>query len=159
MKYLKVIQGNWVYTFSLKKLHQSNFVTPGDYNQQSHIFLLQYYAPYICHSKNVFDWILTSFWQLFANFSQSENENCQGRKCQIISPFTPLGFYRSHNKWTILERFFASFLLENVSYNGFVSSIKKYCSSLALLDEDKITLTYGECLSNIFFFGVLANAP
>ena len=44
-----------------------------------------------------------------------------------------------------MERFFAGFLLENVSYNGFVSSIKKYCSSLALLDEDKITLSYRDC--------------
>ena len=52
-------------------------------------------------------------------------------------------------------KFFASFLLENVSYGGFVSSIKKYCSSLALLDEDKITLTHGECLSNIFFLAFL----
>ena len=42
-------------------------------------------------------------------------------------------------------KFFASFLLENVSYDGFVSSIKKYCSSLALLDEDKITLSYRDC--------------
>ena len=42
-------------------------------------------------------------------------------------------------------KFFASFLLENVSYGGFVSSIKRYCSSLALLDEDKITLTYCDC--------------
>ena len=42
-------------------------------------------------------------------------------------------------------KFFASFLLENVSNDGFVSSIKKYCSSLALLDEDKITLTYRNC--------------
>ena len=44
-----------------------------------------------------------------------------------------------------MERFFAGFLLENVSYNGFVSSIKKYWSSLALLDEDKITLSYRDC--------------
>jgi len=44
-----------------------------------------------------------------------------------------------------MESFFASFLLENVSYDGFVSSIKKYCSSLALLDEDKITLSYRDC--------------
>ena len=44
-----------------------------------------------------------------------------------------------------MERFFASFLLENVSYDGFVSSIKKYCSSLALLDKDKITLSYRDC--------------
>ena len=44
-----------------------------------------------------------------------------------------------------MERFFASFLLENVSYDGFVSSIKKYCSSLALLDEDNITLSYRDC--------------
>ena len=42
-------------------------------------------------------------------------------------------------------KFFASFLLENVSYDGFVSSIKKYCSSLALLDEDKITLCDRDC--------------
>ena len=42
-------------------------------------------------------------------------------------------------------KFFASFLLENVSYDGFVSSIKKCCSSLALLDEDKITLCDRDC--------------
>ena len=42
-------------------------------------------------------------------------------------------------------KFFASFLQGNVSYDGFVSSIKKYLSSLALLDEDKITLSYRDC--------------
>ena len=37
---------------------------------------------------------------------------------------------------------FATFLLENVSYNGLVSSIRENCSSLAHLDADKITLRY-----------------
>ena len=39
---------------------------------------------------------------------------------------------------------FTAFLLENVSYNGLVSSIRKnnYCSSLAHLDADKIRLCY-----------------
>ena len=37
---------------------------------------------------------------------------------------------------------FATFLLENVSYNGLVSSIRKNCSSLALPDADKIRLCY-----------------
>ena len=37
---------------------------------------------------------------------------------------------------------FATFLLENVSYDGLVSSIRKNCSSLAHLDADKIRLRY-----------------
>ena len=50
---------------------------------------------------------------------------------------------------------FAAFLLENISYDGLVSSsIKKNCSSLAHLDADKIRLRYGygERLSSRFFF-------
>ena len=37
---------------------------------------------------------------------------------------------------------FATFLLENVSYDSLVSSIRKNCSSLAHLDADKIRLRY-----------------
>ena len=37
---------------------------------------------------------------------------------------------------------FATFLLENVSYDGLVSSIRENNSSLAHLDADKITLRY-----------------
>jgi len=37
---------------------------------------------------------------------------------------------------------FATFFLEKISYDGLVSSIKKYCFSLALLDKDKIRLCY-----------------
>ena len=37
---------------------------------------------------------------------------------------------------------FATFLLENVSYDGLVSSIRKNCSSLAHLDADNIRLRY-----------------
>ena len=37
---------------------------------------------------------------------------------------------------------FATFPLENVSYDGLVSSIRKNCSSLANLDADKIRLRY-----------------
>ena len=37
---------------------------------------------------------------------------------------------------------FATFLLENVSYDGLVSSIRKNCSSLAHLDAHKIRLHY-----------------
>ena len=37
---------------------------------------------------------------------------------------------------------FATFLLENVLYDGLVSSIRKNCSSLAHLDADKIRLRY-----------------
>ena len=37
---------------------------------------------------------------------------------------------------------FATFLLENVSYDGLVSSIRKNCSSLAHLDADKIRLPF-----------------
>ena len=40
------------------------------------------------------------------------------------------------------EKRFATFLLENVSYDGLVSSIRKNCSSLAHLDADKIRLRY-----------------
>ena len=55
---------------------------------------------------------------------------------------------------------FAAFLLENISYDGLVSScIKKNCSSLAHLDADKIRLRYGygeRLSSRFFFFCVLA---
>ena len=60
-----------------------------------------------------------------------------------MSSFTPLGIFsltESHNKRTKMEygeKRFATFLLENVSYHGLVSSIRKNCSSLAHLDEDK----------------------
>ena len=37
---------------------------------------------------------------------------------------------------------FATFLLESVSYDGLVSSIRKNCSSLAHLDADKVRLRY-----------------
>lgn len=37
---------------------------------------------------------------------------------------------------------FETFLPGNVSYNGLVSSIKKYCSSSAQIDADKIRLRY-----------------
>ena len=37
---------------------------------------------------------------------------------------------------------FPTFLLENVSYDGLVSSIRKNCSSLAHLDAYKIRLRY-----------------
>ena len=51
---------------------------------------------------------------------------------------------------------FAAFLLENISYDGLVSSsIKKNCSSLAHVDADKIRLRYGygeRLSSRIFFF-------
>ena len=56
-----------------------------------------------------------------------------------------LGIFQVSQQANDYGKFFASFLLENVSYDGFVSSIKKYCSSLALLDEDKITLSYRDC--------------
>ena len=78
-----------------------------------------------------------------------------------------LGILKVSQQANDYGKFFASFLLENVSYDGFVSSIKKYCSSLALLDEDKITLTYRDCrdedgdtgnVCQTFFLGVLANA-
>ena len=53
---------------------------------------------------------------------------------------------------------FATFLQENISYDSLVSSIKKYCFSLALLDEDKIRLCYRDkdvvmvnvCQANVF---------
>ena len=59
---------------------------------------------------------------------------------------------------------FATFLLENVSYDGLVSSIRKNCSSLAHLDADKIRLRYRDedgdmvnvCQAD--FFCVLGNA-
>ena len=55
---------------------------------------------------------------------------------------------------------FATFLLENVSYDGLVSSIRKNCSSLAHLDEDKIRLRYRDedgdmvnvCQADLFAF-------
>ena len=56
-----------------------------------------------------------------------------------------LGILKVSQQANDYGKFFASFLVEIVSYDGFVSSIKKYCSSLALLDEDKITLTYRDC--------------
>ena len=37
---------------------------------------------------------------------------------------------------------FETFLTENVSYDVLVSSIKKYCSSLAQIDANKIRLRY-----------------
>ena len=54
---------------------------------------------------------------------------------------------------------FATFLLENVSYDGLVSSIKN-CSSLAHLDADKIRLRYRDedgdkinvCEADLFAF-------
>ena len=55
---------------------------------------------------------------------------------------------------------FATFLLENVSYDGLVSSIRKNCSSLAHLDADKIRLRYRDedgdmvnvCEADLFAF-------
>ena len=55
---------------------------------------------------------------------------------------------------------FATFLLENVSYDGLVSSIRKNCSSLAHLDADKIKLRYRDedgdmvnvCEADLFAF-------
>ena len=59
---------------------------------------------------------------------------------------------------------FETFLPENVSYNGLVSSIKKYCSSSAQIDADKIRLRYRDedcemvnvCQAD--YFCVLGNA-
>ena len=56
-----------------------------------------------------------------------------------------LGILQASQQAKDYGKFFASFLLENVSYHGFVSSIKKYCSSLALLDGDKIALCDRDC--------------
>ena len=58
------------------------------------------------------------------------------------------------------EKRFATFLLENVSYHGLVSSIRKNCSSLAHLDADKIRLRYRDedgdmvnvCQADLFAF-------
>ena len=53
---------------------------------------------------------------------------------------------------------FATFLLENVSYDGLVSSIRKNCSSLAHLDAYKIRLRYRDedgdmvCQADLFAF-------
>ena len=55
---------------------------------------------------------------------------------------------------------FATFLLENVSYDGLVSSIRKNCSSLTHLDADKIRLHYCDedgdmvnvCQADLFAF-------
>ena len=54
--------------------------------------------------------------------------------------------------------------IENVSHNGLISSIKKYCSSLAQIDADKIRLRYcdEDCdMVNVCqadYFCVLGNA-
>ena len=59
---------------------------------------------------------------------------------------------------------FETFLPENVSYNGLVSSIKKYCSSSAQIDADKIRLRYRDedCemvnVCQAHYFCVLGNA-
>ena len=126
--------------------------------------------------EKVFDTILIyfdSFLPTSKRASQSENENCQGRRCQIISLFAPLGFYRSHSKQTITafqvkleygKKRFETFLTENVSYDVLASSIKKYCSSLAQIDADKIRLRYRDedydmvnvCQAD--FFCVLGNS-
>ena len=55
---------------------------------------------------------------------------------------------------------YATFLLENVSYDGLVSSIRKNCSSLAHLDANKIRLLYHDedgdmvnvCEADLFAF-------
>ena len=55
---------------------------------------------------------------------------------------------------------YATFLLENVSYDGLVSSIRKNCSSLAHLDANKIRLRYRDedgdmvnvCEADLFAF-------
>ena len=55
---------------------------------------------------------------------------------------------------------YATFLLENVSYDGLVSSIRKNCSSLAHLDANKIRLCYRDedgdmvnvCEADLFAF-------
>ena len=55
---------------------------------------------------------------------------------------------------------FATFLLENVSYDSLVSSIRKNCSSLAHLDADNIRLRYRDedgdmvnvCQADLFAF-------
>ena len=69
----------------------------------------------------------------------------------MSSPFTLLGIYSSHDmrikmafqvKVECGRKRFATFLLENVSYDGLVSSIRKNCSSLAHLDAYKIRLRY-----------------
>ena len=72
-----------------------------------------------------------------------------GARCQIISPFTPL----SHDVRMKMD-FQATFLLENVSYDGLVSSIRKNCCSLAHLDADKIRLRnmVNVCEADLFAF-------
>ena len=45
--------------------------------------------------------------------------------------------------------FQATFLLENVSYDGLVSSIRKNCCSLAHLDADKIRLCHCDEVGNM----------
>ena len=69
----------------------------------------------------------------------------------MSSPLTTLGIYSSHDVRTKMAfkvkveygvKRFATFLLENVSYDGLVSSIRKNCSSLAHLEADKIRLRY-----------------
>ena len=58
---------------------------------------------------------------------------------------------------------FETFLLENVSYNGLVS-LKKYCSSSAQIDADKIRLRFRDedCemvnVCQAHYFCVLGNA-
>ena len=65
--------------------------------------------------------------------------------------FTPSGIFKSRAVRTKMAfqvkveyrgKRFATFLLENISYDGLVSSISKNCSSLAHLDADKIRLHY-----------------
>ena len=92
----------------------------------------------------------------------------------MLSPFTPLGIYRSHDVRTKMAfqvkveyggKRFATFLLENVSYHGLVSSIRKNCSSLAHLDADKIRLRnrnedgdmVSVCEGNLFAFSEMGS--
>ena len=54
---------------------------------------------------------------------------------------------------------FATFLLENESYDGLVSSIRRNCSYLAQLDADEIRLYYrDEDGDMVNVFCVLGNA-
>ena len=110
---------------------------------------------------------LIKFWQLFANFSQSRTWELPRAEMSNYESIHSLGIWQVSQQANDYGKFFASFLLENVSYDGFVSSIKKYSSSLALLDEDKTTLTYRDCrdedgdtvnVCQTYFFGVFPNA-